>query len=133
MLDVEDNDKDFPLPQIIDRESMLDRVPIGIDGANRVSIRDFARPQTPRRVPNLGIDILGTTMFARTSNPEPKDNQEYIEADERVREESAVLYDLEHATPEDHDAIAVQRAVYKAAVESRREVLRRLTAAKNHA
>jgi len=56
-------------------------------------------------------------------------NQEYVEIDERVREESAVLYDLEHATPEDRDALAKQRAVFKAAIESRREVLRRLTAA----
>ena len=58
----------------------------------------------------------------------PRHHQGYREVDERVREESAVLYDLERATPIDNDAIAKQRAILKAAMQSRREVLRQLMA-----
>jgi|GEM_PF-7072071 hypothetical protein len=59
----------------------------------------------------------------------PKDmwlheHQEYIDAVERVIEESIALYELEE--PEDHDARARQRSNFKAAIEARREVLLRL-------
>jgi hypothetical protein len=54
-------------------------------------------------------------------------DQRYVEVDERVREEPAVLYDLEHATPVDRDALAKQRDVLTSAIQSRRELLRRLT------
>ncbi len=37
-------------------------------------------------------------------------DQGYVEADRRVREESAVLYDLKHVTPVDRDAVEKQRA-----------------------
>jgi hypothetical protein len=52
----------------------------------------------------------------------------YAEVDQRVREESAVLYDLERKTPIDHDAIAKQRAALKAAMQARRNALRQSTA-----
>lgn len=48
------------------------------------------------------------------------------EANERIREESAILYDLEHAIPVDHDAVTKQRATFKGAIESRRRILRQL-------
>lgn len=54
--------------------------------------------------------------------------QEFLEAKERVKEERALLFDLERATPEDPDRITKQRAAHRAAIQFRREVLRRLMA-----
>ncbi len=53
-------------------------------------------------------------------------NQEYVEVDQRVREEKALLHDLERTTPKHPGAIATQQAVLQAATKSRRKVLRRL-------
>jgi hypothetical protein len=63
-------------------------------------------------------------MLLRSKEPRIFQDPEYVEADERVRETAALLYDLKHTTPEDPDAIAKQRASHRAAIQSRREVLR---------
>jgi len=57
-------------------------------------------------------------------------NQEYVEAVEAVIAEAAALFALEDATkPEDPEKIAEQGRRCRAAIEARRELLRRLVAA----